>query len=106
MMFRNVPIHIILKNVNAVMRERGAVILNDNDMSISRNVGALSSFLSRAFSAKRLRSFKREFGEFLKSLPKFGDDLYQLAKRTEESMKAFVTPGMLFEAFNFEYYGP
>jgi 1-deoxy-D-xylulose-5-phosphate synthase len=82
------------------------VILNDNDMSISRNVGALSSFLSRAFSAKRLRSFKREFGEFLKSLPKFGDDLYQLAKRTEESMKAFVTPGMLFEAFNFEYYGP
>lgn len=82
------------------------VILNDNDMSISRNVGALSSFLSRAFSAKRLRSFKRELGEFLKSLPKFGDDLYQLAKRTEESMKAFVTPGMLFEAFNFEYYGP
>jgi 1-deoxy-D-xylulose-5-phosphate synthase len=82
------------------------VILNDNDMSISRNVGALSSFLSRAFSAKRLRSFKRELGEFIKSLPKFGDDLYQLAKRTEESMKAFVTPGMLFEAFNFEYYGP
>ncbi len=82
------------------------VILNDNEMSISRNVGALSSFLSRAFSAKKLRGLRRELGDFIKSLPKFGDDLYQLAKRTEESLKAFVTPGMLFQAFNFEYYGP
>jgi len=82
------------------------VILNDNDMSISRNVGALSSFLSRAFSAKKLQGLKKELGDFLKSLPKFGDDLYQLAKRTEESLKAFVTPGMLFEAFNFDYFGP
>ena len=82
------------------------VILNDNDMSISRNVGALSSFLSRTFSAKRLQDARKELGEFLKSLPKFGDDIYQFAKRTEESFKAFTTPGMLFEAFNFEYFGP
>ncbi|UCE54665.1 MAG: 1-deoxy-D-xylulose-5-phosphate synthase [Desulfobacterales bacterium] len=82
------------------------VILNDNDMSISRNVGALSSFLSRTFSTRKLQDLKRELGDFLKSLPKFGDDLYQLAKRTEESLKAFVTPGMLFEAFNFDYFGP
>jgi 1-deoxy-D-xylulose-5-phosphate synthase len=82
------------------------VILNDNDMSISRNVGALSSFLSRTFSAKRLQEARKELGDFLKSLPKFGDDIYQFAKRTEESFKAFTTPGMLFEAFNFEYFGP
>jgi 1-deoxy-D-xylulose-5-phosphate synthase len=82
------------------------VILNDNDMSISHNVGALSSFLSRTFSAKRLQEARKELGEFLKSLPKFGDDIYQFAKRTEESFKAFTTPGMLFEAFNFEYFGP
>ena len=82
------------------------VILNDNDMSISRNVGALSSFLSRKLSAKRLQEKRKEFGEFLKSLPKIGDDIYQLAKRTEESFKTFTTPGMLFEAFNFEYFGP
>jgi len=82
------------------------VILNDNDMSISRNVGALSSFLSRTFSAKRLQDARKELGDFLKSLPKFGDDIYQFAKRTEESFKAFTTPGMLFEAFNFEYFGP
>jgi 1-deoxy-D-xylulose-5-phosphate synthase len=82
------------------------VILNDNDMSISRNVGALSSFLSRTFSAKRLQDARKELGDFLKSLPKFGDDIYQFAKRTEESFKAFTTPGMLFEAFNFDYFGP
>jgi len=75
-------------------------------MSISRNVGALSSFLSRTFSAKRLQDARKELGDFLKSLPKIGDDIYQFAKRTEESFKAFTTPGMLFEAFNFEYFGP
>ena len=82
------------------------VILNDNDMSISPNVGALSSFLSRTFSARRLQDLRRDFGEFIKSLPKIGDDIYQLMKRTEESFKTFVTPGMLFEAFGFEYFGP
>lgn len=82
------------------------VILNDNDMSISRNVGALSSFLSRTFSAKKLQILRKEFGEFLKSLPKIGGDIYQFAKRSEESFMTFVTPGMLFEAFNFEYFGP
>jgi 1-deoxy-D-xylulose-5-phosphate synthase len=82
------------------------VILNDNDMSISRNVGALSSFLSRKLSGKRLQEARKDFGEFLRSLPKIGDDVYQFAKRTEESLKAFTTPGILFEAFNFEYFGP
>ncbi|MGB5992462.1 MAG: 1-deoxy-D-xylulose-5-phosphate synthase [Desulfobacterales bacterium] len=82
------------------------VILNDNDMSIAHNVGAVSSLLSRAFSAKYLQDFKKEVGDFLKSLPKFGDDIYQFAKRSKESFKTFITPGMLFEAFNFEYFGP
>ena len=82
------------------------VILNDNDMSISQNVGALSSFLSRTLSGKRLQEARKDFGEFLRSLPKIGDDVYQWAKRTEESVKTFTTPGMLFEAFNFEYFGP
>ncbi|MFC1798619.1 1-deoxy-D-xylulose-5-phosphate synthase [Thermodesulfobacteriota bacterium] len=82
------------------------VVLNDNDMSIARNVGALSSFLSRTLSAKKLQELRKELGEFLRSLPKIGDDIYQFAKRSEESFKTFVTPGMLFEAFGFEYFGP
>jgi len=82
------------------------VIYNDNDMSIAPNVGALSSFLSRTFSAKYLQDLRREFGDFLKSLPKIGDDIYQIAKRSEESLMTFVTPGVLFKAFKFEYFGP
>ncbi len=95
-----------LNQAGDIRKEDLIVILNDNDMSIAHNVGALSSFLSRTLSAKYLQDWRKELGEFLKSLPKFGDDIYQLAKRTEESFKAFVTPGMLFEAFNFEYFGP
>ena len=82
------------------------VILNDNEMSIARNVGVLSSFLSRKLSAKHFMNLREEVKDLLKSVPKFGDDVYNLAKRTEESFKAFVTPGMLFEAFNFNYFGP
>jgi len=82
------------------------VILNDNEMSISPNVGALSSLLSRTFSAKYLQDRRKGFGEILRSLPKIGDDAYKMAKRAEDSLKALVTPGILFEAFNFEYFGP
>jgi 1-deoxy-D-xylulose-5-phosphate synthase len=82
------------------------VILNDNDMSISPNVGALSSFLSRRLSSKYFQDIRKNFGDFLKSLPRIGSDIYEFAKRSEESFKTFVTPGMLFEAFGFEYFGP
>ncbi len=82
------------------------IILNDNEMSISENVGALSSFLSRTFSAKYMQDLKNEFKRFFKALPKIGDDIYQLAKKSEESFKSFITPGMLFEAFDYEYMGP
>jgi 1-deoxy-D-xylulose-5-phosphate synthase len=82
------------------------VILNDNELSIAPNVGALSSLLSRTFSVRYLQDIRKEIGELLRSLPRIGQDAYQLAKRAEESFKAFVTPGVLFEALNFEYYGP
>lgn len=87
-------------------RKNQLVILNDNDMSISKNVGALSSFLSRTFSAKYLHDLRDEFKKFFKSLPMIGDDIYKFAKKSEESFKTFVTPGMLFEAFDYEYMGP
>jgi len=82
------------------------VILNDNEMSINRNVGAISSLLSRTFSAIRIQTMRKNFGEFLRKLPRIGDNMYHWAKRSEESFKTFVTPGMLFEAFNFDYFGP
>jgi 1-deoxy-D-xylulose-5-phosphate synthase len=95
-----------LNQAGGIVKRDLIVILNDNEMSIARNVGALSSFLSRTLSAKKLQEMRRRLGEHFKSLPHIGEDIYQLAKRTEESLKTFVTPGMLFEAFNFEYFGP
>lgn len=82
------------------------VILNDNEMSISPNVGALSSFLSRKMTKKGYVSFKREVQEFLKTIPGVGENIIQLVKRSEGSFRGFFSPSLLFEAFKFEYIGP
>jgi len=81
------------------------VILNDNKMSISKNVGALSLFLSRKLSNRWVQRAKKEFESMAKLLP-YGQEVVGLAKRGEESFKGFFTPGMLFEAFHFNYVGP
>ncbi|WP_305042969.1 1-deoxy-D-xylulose-5-phosphate synthase, partial [Geoalkalibacter sp.] len=82
------------------------VILNDNEMSISPNVGAISSFLSRKMTSDLFVRFKKETQNLLTHLPGFGRDLVNLARRAEDSLKGFLTPGMLFEAFGFDYVGP
>lgn len=82
------------------------VILNDNEMSISPNVGALSSFFSRQLTSDFFVRLKRETENFLDNVPKIGKDLRRLAKKAEEAVKGFLTPGMLFEAFDFDYVGP
>jgi 1-deoxy-D-xylulose-5-phosphate synthase len=82
------------------------VVLNDNGMSISKNVGALSSFLSRNISHPKVAKFKKDVGHFLRQIPLIGDELAEYAKRSDGSFKAFFTPGMLFEAFDFNYMGP
>ncbi len=88
------------------LKKKMIVILNDNEMSISDNVGALSQFLSRNLANKKYMKFKKETGELLKSIPKIGNFLYDVAEKGEKSFKAFFTPGMLFEAFDFSYIGP
>jgi 1-deoxy-D-xylulose-5-phosphate synthase len=82
------------------------VVLNDNEMSISKNVGALSSFLSRQLSNRWMVRLKREMESWMRQIPKIGEELANYAKRSEESFKSFFTPGMLFEAFKFNYLGP
>jgi 1-deoxy-D-xylulose-5-phosphate synthase len=88
------------------LKKRLIVILNDNEMSISPNVGALSSFLSRKLSTYAFIRFKKETENILKLVPGIGQDLVSLARRAEESIKSFMTPGMLFEGFGFDYFGP
>jgi 1-deoxy-D-xylulose-5-phosphate synthase len=78
------------------------VILNDNEMSISPNVGALSSFLSRKMTSDLFVRLKRETEQFLGNVPRFGRDLVNIARR-RGVVQGFFTPGMLFEAFGFEY---
>jgi len=82
------------------------VVLNDNEMSISPNVGALSSFLSRKMTSKQVVRAKDEIKHLLKSFSNVGENILQVLKKSEESFKGFFTPGMLFEALKFEYIGP
>lgn len=82
------------------------VVLNDNEMSISRNVGALSQFLSRKMTTPFLQRLKSDVEGLLGGIPKIGDDLAGYAKRYGDSVKSFFTPGILFEAFHFTYVGP
>lgn len=82
------------------------VVLNDNAMSISPNVGAFSSFLSRKMTGKRFVNLKRDLESFLGSLPGVGENILNLVRRSEDSFITFFTPGMLFEAFKFKYVGP
>ncbi|MFW8601352.1 1-deoxy-D-xylulose-5-phosphate synthase [Desulfobacterota bacterium M19] len=82
------------------------VILNDNEMSISPNVGALSSFLSRKMTGRTVAKFKRDTENFLKSFSNVGENILQILKKSEGSFKSFFTPGMLFEALKFDYVGP
>ncbi len=88
------------------MGRKMVVVLNDNEMSISKNVGALSRFLSRRLSRPAPQRFKREFESWLAAIPRIGKDLAMYARRSEDSLKSFFTPGMLFEAFRFTYVGP
>ncbi len=78
------------------------VILNDNDMSISPNVGGLSNYLAKILSSPFYTSVRQGSKEFLRPIP----PMRELARRTEEHVKGMVAPGTLFEELGFNYIGP
>jgi 1-deoxy-D-xylulose-5-phosphate synthase len=78
------------------------VILNDNDMSISPNVGALNNYLAKLMSGRFYAAARRAGEKVLSKVP----PMLELARRTEEHVKGMVTPGTLFEEFGFNYIGP
>ncbi|MEW6418890.1 MAG: 1-deoxy-D-xylulose-5-phosphate synthase [Nitrospirota bacterium] len=82
------------------------VVLNDNEMSISPNVGALSAYLNRILTGERFQKFKKETRAFLESIPRLGDKAAKIAQKTEEMLKGFFLPGILFEELGFNYVGP
>ncbi len=82
------------------------VILNDNEMSISENVGALSAYMNRILTGEFYRRFKKETKSFLEGIPKLGAPMAKIAQKFEESVKGLILPGILFEELGFDYVGP
>lgn len=82
------------------------IILNDNEHSISPNVGALSSYLNRIMTGHTVTRLKAEFKTFLKSIPVLGEPMVRFVRQVEESLKGFMVPGILFEELGFTYVGP
>ena len=78
------------------------VVLNDNDMSISENVGALSNYFARVLSGKTYAALREGGKKILRRMP----TVWELARRSEEHFKGMVLPGTLFEEMGFNYFGP
>lgn len=82
------------------------VILNDNEMSIDANVGAMSEYLSRIRIAPQYARAKRDMGSLLMSIPHIGDKVYKTASHLKDGVRSVLVPGSLFEEMGFHYIGP
>ncbi|MBN2654983.1 MAG: 1-deoxy-D-xylulose-5-phosphate synthase [Nitrospirae bacterium] len=82
------------------------VILNDNEMSISPNVGAVSAYLNRILTSDFYKKFRKETKLFLEQIPRIGESVAKIAQRAEGSLKGFILPGAFFEDLGFNYIGP
>ncbi len=83
------------------------VVLNDNEMSISPNVGALSAYLNRILTGSAINRLRHDVKSVLTNIPKVGESVFKMVKRAEESFKGFVIPvGTIFEDLGFQYVGP
>lgn len=81
------------------------VILNDNEMSIDANVGAMSEYLSRIRIAPQYARAKRDMGSLLMSIPHIGDKVYKTASHLKDGVRSVLVPGSLFEEMGFHYIG-
>lgn len=86
--------------------KRLIVILNDNEMSIDKNVGAMSEYLSRIKLAPQYAKVKKDLGGFIKNIPHIGDTVLKTAECLKEGVKAAITSGSWFEEMGFTYVGP
>ena len=82
------------------------IILNDNEMSISPNVGAWQGYLNRIIHGQSYRRLKDDIERFLRLIPRVGEGMVKLAKQAEQMAKQLVVPGLLFEELGFKYVGP
>ena len=92
-------------NDAAASREPITIILNDNEMSIGKNVGGMSNHLSKLRSSRNYLEAKRAYRNFIKRLPG-GETIYSLTSRAKNRLKRFLLPGTIFENMGFTYLGP
>ena len=88
------------------LRKRLIVILNDNEMSISPNIGAIHRYLTKLTTSRLYRAFERDVWELLGKLPAGGQSARAAAHRLKEGLQNMVAPGVLFEEFGLKYFGP
>jgi len=93
-------------NQTGHLKKNLMVILNDNEMSISPNVGALSSYLNKLMTGQFYTKLRQEAKNFLQGIPRVGESMFNLAKKAEDSLKGLVVPGMLFDELGVQYVGP
>jgi 1-deoxy-D-xylulose-5-phosphate synthase len=93
-------------NNSGLIKTDLTVVLNDNNMSIAPNVWQLSNYFTEMIAHPDYNKFKGQIWQLTGKLDQFGDRLRKMAARLEGGIKAVVTPGMLFEALGFRYFGP
>ncbi|MDW7651840.1 MAG: 1-deoxy-D-xylulose-5-phosphate synthase [Bacillota bacterium] len=82
------------------------VVLNDNEMSISQNVGSMAAYLDRLRTDPKYFRFKEDVEEILKRIPAIGGKVLKSVERVKDALKSLIVPGMLFEELGFTYLGP
>ncbi|MEW6507036.1 MAG: 1-deoxy-D-xylulose-5-phosphate synthase [Bacteroidota bacterium] len=93
-------------NNSGMLKSNLIVVLNDNQMSIAPNVWQISKYFTEMISHPEYNRFKGAIWDLTGKLDDFGDRIRKVAARVEHGIKAIVTPGMLFEALGFRYFGP
>lgn len=93
-------------NNASVLNKNFMIVLNDNHMSISENVGGMSKYLTKIRTGNFYNEFKKNLGKNLKKLPVLGDPVLHQLKKTKNSIKQFLVPGMFFEDMGITYLGP
>lgn len=88
------------------LKENLIVILNDNEMSISPTVGALSRYLNKIISNPLYNHLRKDIEHLMRKMPRVGDRMVAYAKRADEGLKHFFVPGLIFEEMGFRYFGP
>jgi 1-deoxy-D-xylulose-5-phosphate synthase len=99
---------IALEGINQAghLQRKLLIILNDNEMSISPNVGAIAGYLNRIVTGQVYNRFKKEVEAMLLSVPHIGSRLVKIARDMVDAMKTFMVPGLLFHELGFNYIGP